>query len=168
MFFIAIFVIIFLLLLLLSMVWPPDSPWSPWWRTNKEIARAACKIGGIDKKDRVYELGSGDGSFLIVAAEEFGAKVVGIEIDPLRYFISKIRVTFSRSKVKVYNSNFFNVSFHDATIIYAYLVPKALNKLIPKLKKELKPGTKFISYRYQMKLKLIKKDTKNELFLYEV
>lgn len=168
MIFIAIFIIIFLLLLLLSMVWPPDSPWSPWWRTNKEIARAACRIGRIGKKDRVYELGSGDGSFLIVAAEEFGAKSVGIEIDPLRYFISKIRVTFSRSQVKVCNSNFFNVSLKDATIIYAYLVPKALNRLIPKLKKELKPGTKFISYRYQMKLKLIKKDTKNELFLYEV
>ncbi len=168
MIYISVFIIVIFLLLLLSMVWPPDSPWSPWWRTNKDVARAVCRIGKINKKDIVFELGSGDGSFLIVASEEFGAKAVGIEIDPLRFYISKFRTALSKLSIRIYNKNFFDVPLKDATIIYAYLVPKALNRLIPKLKKELKPGTKFISYKYQMKLKLIKKDLKNELFLYEV
>lgn len=168
MIFIAIFIIIFLLLLLLSMVWPPDSPWSPWWRTNKDIARAACKLAKVSSKDRAYELGSGDGSFLVVASREFGARTKGIEIDPLRFYIAKIRILFSGLKIQLYRKNFFEVPLNDATVIYAYLVPKALNRLIPKLKKEVKPGTKFVSYRYQMKLPLIKKDIKNSLYLYKV
>lgn len=168
MIFIAVFIIIFLLLLLLSMVWPPDSPWSPWWRTNKEIARAACKLAKISSKDKVYELGSGDGSFLIVASKEFGARTTGIEIDPLRFYISKARVLFSGLNISIYRKNFFRISLKDATVIYAYLVPKALNRLIPKLKKEVKPGTTLVSYKYQMKLPLIKKDIKNSLFLYKI
>lgn len=168
MFFIVVFILIFILLIFLSMIWPPDSPWSPWWRTGKNIARAACKLAKITSKDRVYELGSGDGSFLVVASSEFGAHTTGIEIDPLRFYITKIRILFSGLKIRLYRKNFFEVPLSDATIIYAYLVPKALNKLIPKLKREVKPGTRFVSYKYQMKLPLIKKDIKNNLYLYKI
>ena len=52
---ILVLIIVFLLLLL-SMIWPPDSPWAPWWRTNKKVAAAIGKMAGINSKDIVYDL----------------------------------------------------------------------------------------------------------------
>lgn len=166
---IALIIAIVLLLVFLTLVWPPDSPWSPWWRTNKKVARAACRLAGVSKKDTVYELGSGDGEFILVAAKEFNAKkAAGIEIEHIRHFLSKIRLSLSnRNGIKFIRKNFYDVDLSSATIVYVYLVPRALNKLLPKLKKELKPGTKIVSYKYKMKLKVVRKNKENKLYLYK-
>lgn len=152
------------------MIWPLDSPWSPWWRTDKKTARAACQLAKISSKDVIYELGSGDGTFLSVASKEFGAKGYGIEIDPLRFFISKIllRINGVSSKVKIIKRNFFEQNLSNATVIFVYLVPKTLEKLKPKFLKELKPGTKIISLRYKVNLFLVASDEKKKLFLYKI
>lgn len=157
-------------LLLLSMFWPPDSPWAPWWKTSKKTARAACKLANISSQDTIYELGSGDGTFLSVAAKEFGARGVGIEIDLLRYLFSKIRFRLSGldKKVRIIKKNFHDVNISDATIIFAYLVPKALRRLKPKLLKELKHGTLLISFRYKIDLPLVAYDKINDVYLYKV
>lgn len=167
---VVLFLIIVFLLLVLSMVWPPDSPWAPWWRTNKKIARAACQLARIGPKDTVYELGCGDAMFLITAAKEFGARGVGIEIDPLRFFISTIMIHIIRvsDKVVIKRKNFFDENISDATVIFVYLVPKALQRLLPKLLKELKPGTKIISHRYEIDLPLVTKDKKEKIFVYKI
>ena len=85
-------------------------------------------------------MGSGDGTALITAAKEFGAKGIGIEIDPLRYWISKIRIQRNglSKKIKVLRKNFFKQNIRDADVVFVYLVPKTLEKLLPKFKKELK------------------------------
>lgn len=162
--------IIFFLLLLLSMFWPPDSPWAPWWRTNKEVARAMCRLAKIGKKDVIYDLGSGTGTALIVAAKEFGAKGVGIEIDPLRYLVSSLLLHSSKlsHKIKIIRKNFFDVNLSDATVIFAYLVPKALERLKPKLLKELKQGTLLVSFRYKIDLPLVAYDKTNDVYLYKI
>src|SRR5256885_15334051 len=86
------FFVIIILLFLLSMLWPPDSPWSPWWRTTPERARIECNLAKVKKGDIIYDLGSGEGTALIIAAKEYGATGVGIEIDPFRALFSKINV----------------------------------------------------------------------------
>ncbi len=166
---ILVLIIIFLLVIL-SWVWPPDSPWSPWWKTDKNVARKICELANIKSSDIVYELGSGNGTFLITAAKEFRAKGVGIEIDPLRFLTSTIviHIIGMKNKVVIKRRNFFDEDLSRATIIYVYLVPKALNLLLPKFKKELKKGTKIISYKYEINLPVVKKDLKNKLFLYEI
>ena len=123
-----------------------------------------------NKKDIVYDLGCGDGTLIITAAKEYGAKAVGIEIDPLRFWISKFRVWFNGlvEKVGVRQENFFNSNLSEATVVVVYLVPKALNQLMPKFKKKLKKGTRIVSFRYQMSLKANKEDKKNNLFLYTI
>lgn len=158
------------LLLLLSMLWPPDSPWAPWWKTNKKIARAACKLAHISSKDTVYELGSGDGTFLTIAAKEFGAKGVGIEIDPLRYWFSKIKFKINGldRKIKIIKKNFHDVNISSATVVFVYLVPKALGRLKPKFLKELKKGTLLVSFRYKANLPLIALDEINNIYLYRI
>jgi len=166
----GLILIILFLLFLLSMVWPPDSPWSPWWRTNIKTARIAFKLAGLKKSDTVYELGSGEGTVLITAAKEFGAKGVGIEIDPLRFYLSKFFVWREGlgSKIKLKRGNFFEFDFSNATVVFVYLVPKALIRLLPKFRKELRKGTKIISYKYEMDLRLLKEDRKNEIRVYVI
>ncbi len=165
-----LFIIIVFLFLVLSMVWPPDSPWAPWWRTNKKTARAMCRLAKVGKDDIIYDLGSGDGTALLVASKEFGAKGVGIEIDLLRVFISKLRVKFSNldKDIKIIRKNFFAVDISKATVIFVYLVPKALNKLRPKFLKELKPGTRIVSFRYGMDLPLKGYDKNYNINLYRI
>lgn len=156
---------ILFLLVVLSMVWPPDSPWAPWWRTSKKTARAMCELAKVTNKDIVYDLGSGDGTSLIVAAREFGAKSVGIEIDPLRTFISKTMIKFNKvsDRVKIIRKSFFDVDISDATVVFMYLVPKALERLNPKLLKELKPGTRIITVTYPIPGGLTGKGEKKHL-----
>lgn len=163
-------IVIIFLLIILTFVWPPDSPWSPWWRTNKKTARAACRLAGISKKDIVYELGSGDGEFILTAVKEFRAKKgIGIEVEHTRFLFSllmkKIR---GADKAKFIRQDFKKVKLSDATVVYFYLVPAVIQRIMPKLKKELKPGTRIVSLKYKIPLKVIKEDKKNKLYLYKI
>lgn len=177
MLYIILFIIIIALLLALSSVWPPDSPWAPWWKVKKGTAKKICQELKITEKETVYELGSGDGEFILTAAKEFGAKAVGIEIDPLRFYISLVRVIKNGldKKVTLYRKNFFDVNVSPATIVFLYLVPKALTRLMPKLLKELKPGTKIVSFRYIIpeksltrKIKKVSHNKKLEIYVYTI
>lgn len=173
---IVLFSILALLFLLLSWMWPPDSPWSPWWKTDKKAGRAAIKLGKISKKDVVYELGSGDGEFALLVAREIGAKVVGIEIDPLRFLISRIRQLLNNTDGKVIflKKDFKKVNISPASVVFVYLVPRALERITPKLLDELKPGTRIISYRYKIpnasenKIQYKGVENKNLFYLYQI
>ncbi len=161
--------IILFLLLLLSMVWPPDSPWAPWWRTNKKTAKVICKIANINSKDVVYDLGCGDAEVLLQAAL-LGASGVGIEIDPLRALVANLRVKKNnfQDKITIEKKNFFEEDLSKATVIIVYLVPKTLEKLISKFEKELKKGTRIVSFRYKMNLSVKEIDNKNKIYLYVI
>lgn len=158
-----------LLFFLLSMIWPPDSPWSPWWRTSGKIARAQCKLAKIGKDDVIYDMGCGDGTALLTAAK-LGAKGVGVEIDPLRYLVAKVRFLLSKhaGKLTTERKNFFEVNLSEATVVFAYLIPKTLARLKPKFLKELKPGTRIVTFVYKIDLPLIASDEENEIYVYKI
>lgn len=173
----VILFIIFLLLLLLSGVWPPDSPWAPWWQMPPATIREMLRLAKVNKNSVVCELGSGTGRGVIICAKEFHAKVVGIEIDPLRYWISRWNVMWSgvSKNITLQRKNFFHVSLTDATVLLLYLTPNALKRLAPKLVKELRPRTIVLSYKYDMpitlfkgKLQVIKHDAEKEFFVYKI
>lgn len=166
------FPFIVFLLVVLWIVYPPDSPWSPWWKTDKKVARAAARLAKIGPKDRVYELGSGDGEFVLWVGKNIGGKVVGIEFDIFRHWWAKMRLMFSgrtKGDIILTRDNFYNVNLKPATVVYFYLVPAAIKRLMPKFKKELKPGTKIMSYRYKAEgLEQIGFDKKNKIYLYKI
>lgn len=167
---ILLFILLIFLLIILSWVWPPDSPWAPWWRTDKKTALAICRLAGIKKEDILYDLGCGDAQVLITAAQKFGTSGVGIEIDPLRFLIAKFRVgkLSLEGKIKIKRANFFKEDISEATVVIVYLVPATLSKLLPKFKK-LKKGTRIVSYRYEIQgLKVQKQDEGNNLKLYVI
>lgn len=171
----VIVVIILFLLYVLSAVWPPDSPWAPWWQMPEDVCLGAARLAGVGRKDIIYDLGCGTGKALIIANMQCGAKGIGIEIDPLRVLLAKINVWKQKTKgVQILKKNFFDLDISDATVVYMYLVPKAIGRLKPKFMKELRPGTKLVSYMYDLpeaykgKVKLITHDKKTNLFVYKL
>lgn len=114
------------------------------------VARRMLQLANVQPNETVYDLGSGDGRVLQVAAREFDANGVGIEIEPLRALLSRLTFALSglSSKAKIQRANFFDVSLANADVVIIYLLPKALTRLAPKLKAELKPGARVVTLTY--------------------
>ena len=129
-----------------------------------------CKLAKVDRHDIVYDLGCGDGTALIVAAKEFGASGVGIEIDLPRYLIAQMRIRLNgvSDRVKIYRKNFFAFDISPASVVIMYLIPKTLERLKPKLLKETKPGTRVVTFVYKISLPLKYEDKVHEIYIYEI
>ena len=120
--------------------------------TPTEVVDAMLKLANVTGKDVVYDLGCGNGIIVATAASKFGARAVGIDIDPQRIkesneTVQKMNVT---DKVKILNEDLFQTDISQATVVTLYLLPSLNQKLIPKLNKELKPGTRIVSQSFDM------------------
>jgi tRNA G46 methylase TrmB len=135
----------------------------------KQIAKALK----IERDSIVYDLGAGDARVLISCSEiQPGAKYVGIEKNFLPYFWAKTRLLLlGRSeKIKILKKDIFGTDISDATHVFIYLIPKQIEKLLPKFEKELKPGTRVLSLKFELPTKVQKeiiKLGKENLFIYE-
>ena len=125
---------------------------APWVPMPVAKARRMLQLAGVCPGETVYDLGSGDGRVLLLAAREFGAQAVGVEIDPLRATLSQIviRVLGLRQRARVIRANLFEVDLRDADVITVYLLPKANVRLVPKLRRELKPGARIVALTFCM------------------
>jgi ribosomal protein L11 methylase PrmA len=110
------------------------------------------KLAGVTKADVVYDLGCGDGRIVIAAARDFGARGVGIDIDPQRIAESQenARTAGVAGRVIFREQDLFEADFREATVVTLFLWPSLNLKLRPKLLKELKPGTRIVSYMHDM------------------
>jgi predicted RNA methylase len=119
--------------------------------TPQEVVDAMLKLAKVTKNDVVYDLGSGDGRIPITAAKTYGARGVGIDIDPVRIGEANANLkTSGVSGVRFLNQDLFTTDISEATVVTLYLLPSLNVKLIPKLNKELKPGTRVVSHAFDM------------------
>jgi predicted RNA methylase len=119
--------------------------------TPQEVVDAMLKLAKVSKADVVYDLGSGDGRIPITAAKTYGARAVGIDIDPVRIGEANENLkTAGVSGVRFLNQDLFTTNISEATVVTLYLLPSLNLKLIPKLNKELKPGTRIVSHAFPM------------------
>ncbi len=118
---------------------------TPMARVKKMLALAKVKPG-----EKVYDIGCGDGRMVYVAANDYGAKAVGLELSPLVYLLARVRKFFWKSKAEIHFSDFRYKNLSDADVIVCYLLPEALARLQPKLEAELKKGARVISYAFQI------------------
>jgi len=126
-----------------------DVPYVP---TPQEVVDRMLEIAKVTKKDIVYDLGSGDGRLVITAAKKFGARGVGIDIDPNR--IKEADENAAKEKVtdlvKFIEGDIFKQNFSEATVVTLYLLPAINLKLRPMLFQQLKPGTRIVSHAFDM------------------
>jgi cyclopropane fatty-acyl-phospholipid synthase-like methyltransferase len=120
--------------------------------TPPEVVDTMLKLAGVTAKDVVYDLGCGDGMIVTAAAKDFGARAVGIDINPVRVKEANERVAKAgvTDKVKILNEDLFTANISQATVVTLYLLQSLNEKLIPKLNKELKPGTRIVSQTFSM------------------
>jgi cyclopropane fatty-acyl-phospholipid synthase-like methyltransferase len=120
--------------------------------TPAEVVTAMLKLANVTAKDVVYDLGCGDGMIVTAAAKEFNARSVGIDINPVRVKEANERVAKAgvTDKVKILNEDLFEANIGEATVVTLYLLQSLNEKLIPKLNKDLKPGTRIVSQTFSM------------------
>lgn len=121
---------------------------APFVPTPFKGVRKMLKLAKIKKGDKVYDIGCGDGRMVYLAAKEYGANATGIEISPFVYVLARIRHFFWQSKAKILFRDINLFSLRDADVVVCYLLPEMLIKLQGKLEKELKKGSRIISYSF--------------------
>lgn len=110
------------------------------------------ELAGTGSGDVVYDLGSGDGRIVILAAEKFGARGVGIELNPELVTTSRQKVAAKglQEKVTIVQANFLDVDLSPATVVTLYLTDAALATLRPHLERQLRPGTRVVVRFFQI------------------
>lgn len=124
----------------------PDVHYTP---TRHAIADAMLQLAGVGPGDVVYDLGSGDGRIPIIAAQKYGSRGVGIEIDPA--LVARARQNAADAQVSqrvtFVLGDLFQANLSDATVVTMYLSPNILKQLEPGLR-ALKPHTRIVSHQF--------------------
>ena len=121
--------------------------------TPHEVVEAMLKVAKVGKNDVLYDLGSGDGRIPITAAQKYGiARGIGIDINPqrIREANENLRKAGVGDRVRFINADLYETDLSSATVITLYLLPELNLKLLPKLLKEVKPGTRIVSHAFDM------------------
>ncbi len=120
--------------------------------TPQYVVDELLEIAGTNKNDIIYDLGCGDGRFVITAAKKYGAHGVGIDIDPERIeeSVANARKAGVADRVRFIEADIFKTDVSAASIVSLYLLPELNLRLRPKLFKELKPGSRIISHDFDM------------------
>ena len=100
----------------------------------------------------LYDLGAGDGRAVIMAAQEFGARAVGVELreDLAKKALQTVYQLGLQDRVTILHSNLFDVDISPADVVFLYLTTSANEKVKPKLEAELKPGARVVSHDYEI------------------
>lgn len=127
----------------------PDVVYVP---TPQEVVDEMLALAKVTKDDVIYDLGSGDGRIPITAAQKFGTRGVGIDINPER--IQEANANAQKAGVtdlvKFLQQDLFTTNFSEATVVTLYLLPDLNVKLRPELFRQLKPGTRIVSHDFDM------------------
>jgi ribosomal protein L11 methylase PrmA len=120
--------------------------------TSDTVVDAMLKLAKVESNDVVYDLGSGDGRIVIAAARKYGARGVGIDIDPERTSESNENARNAQvtDKVRFIEADLFESDFSDASVVTLYLLGRLNERLKPILFEQLKPGTRIVSHAFDM------------------
>jgi precorrin-6B methylase 2 len=138
-----------LFIIFLSALWmlipaffgPPSVP------TNPERIRKALRLANLQPEETLYDLGAGDGRVLLIAAKEFGARAVGIEVGPVQCALIWLRVAASGfgEKIQIKWGNYFKSDLSKADVVFIYATSKEIARLASHVEKQMKPGSRVVS-----------------------
>ncbi|HEY9285777.1 MAG TPA: methyltransferase domain-containing protein [Pyrinomonadaceae bacterium] len=128
---------------------PLDVPYVP---TPDAVVARMLEVAKVNSNDLLYDLGSGDGRIVVTAAKKYGARGVGIDLNPKRIEESNenARKAGVTDRVRFLGQDLFEADLTGATVVTLYLLPSVNLKLRPKLLKDLAPGTRVVSHNYGM------------------
>lgn len=140
-FFILIFCIALLWILVPAFYGLPSVP------TRLDRIRKALKLVNLQPDEMLYDLGAGDGRVLLIAAREFGAQAVGIEVGPVQCALIWLRAVASGfgDKIQIQWKNFLKADLSTADVVFVYATSKEVTRLASYLEKQMKPGSRVVS-----------------------
>ena len=145
----CVLVLIFFLLLA-AMVIIPVFFGAPWHPLSDENIDRIIKFADLQPGETFYDLGSGDGRVLIAATREKCVQGVGVEIDPIKVWLSKYFTITAEltERVCIYRGNMYDFDVSEADVIYLYVTHQALDRLFPEILDRVKPSVRIICYRF--------------------
>jgi len=125
---------------------------APFVASPLPVVRRMLVLAELKPGEILYDLGAGDGRAVIMAAQEFGARAVGIELreDLAKKALQTVYQLGLQDRVTILHSNLFDVDISPADVVFLYLTTSANEKVKPKLEAELKPGARVISHDYEI------------------
>lgn len=158
-FFLFIHILFALTVLFLTVSFFTGGPFVP---SRKKSVEAMIRLAKLKPGVTVYDLGSGDGRFL-VEAQKYGAKAIGIEMNPLLVLLSRMK------KLNVRWQNLWTADIHDADVVFVYLLPINMKKLEQKLQRELHKGALVVSNSFIFpNWKILRRDVKNHIYVFRM
>ncbi len=125
---------------------------APFVPTPTEVVEKMLELAEVNETDVVYDLGCGDGRIVVMAAEKYGAKGVGVDYDPER--VAEARELVKKKKleklVTIIHRDALTVDLSPATVVTLYLLESSNSLLRPNLEKYLKPGSRVVSHQFNM------------------
>ena len=150
----------------------PDIYFVPTWQP---VVYQMLELAEVTKDDVVYDLGSGDGRIVVIAAQKYGARGVGVELNPKLIEVSRqvAREADVSDRVTFIQGDLFEADISAATVVTLFLSSSANAELEPKLRKELRPGTRIVSHQFPIgrwaPLKTVRApEDKTDLFLWVI
>jgi len=125
---------------------------APFVATPLPVVKQMLTLAQLRPGEIIYDLGCGDGRVVIMAAQEFGARGVGVEMreDLAKQALSKVSELGLEGRVKIVQSDMFKVDLTQADVVTLYLTTSANDKVKPKLESELRPGVRVVSHDYEI------------------
>lgn len=124
----------------------------PFVATPEVVVRRMLQLARVQPGEILYDLGSGDGRIVIMAAKEFGARAFGVEIrkDLYEQSMARIKDLGLADRVTIINASFFDVDLSNADVVTMYLLTSVNERLKPKLERELRPATRVVSHDFEV------------------
>lgn len=126
---------------------------APYYPTPESVVERMLKLGDVKAGDKVFDLGSGDGRVVIMAAQKFGADATGIEMDGdlWKQSTDRIKSLGLDKKAHIIRGDITKQDYSPATMLTVYLLPSSNDKIRPLLEKQLKKGTRIVSHDFMFK-----------------
>jgi 16S rRNA A1518/A1519 N6-dimethyltransferase RsmA/KsgA/DIM1 with predicted DNA glycosylase/AP lyase activity len=124
---------------------------APYYPTPEVIVEKMLKFGELKPGEKMFDLGSGDGRIVIMAAQKFGADATGVEFDKdlWKQSTDKIKSLNLDKRARIINGDVMKQDYSSANLITVYLLPGSNDKLRPILEKQLKKGTRIVSHDFE-------------------
>jgi predicted RNA methylase len=125
---------------------------APYVPSPPQVIRQMLILAGLKPWEVFFDLGAGDGRTVVMAAKDFGARAVGVELreDLVKKALSTVYENGLQDKVTIVNGDIFSVDLTSADVVFLYLTTSANEKVKPKLEAELKPGVRVVSHDYEI------------------
>jgi len=134
--------------------WAQDSEkLAPYYPTPESVVVKMLELGGLKAGEKMFDLGSGDGRIVILAAQKFHAEATGVELDKdlCRQSLERIRKLGLEKSANIVNGDILKQDYSAADLITVYLLPGSNDKVQPLLERQLKKGTRVVAHDFEFR-----------------